>query len=133
MKTVYIMRGVHGSFKTFTAKKLAGKNGVVHSTEDYCFLIDGKLKFDDSVRARVNRQCFEDFHRSLRSGIEIVVFDNTNIIPYRYKRFVDAAKDFGYLPIIVTMPDPNTDIAASRTKYAVTSAYISQQINWWKN
>jgi adenylate kinase family enzyme len=41
------MRGIPGSGKSTTAKKLAGETGKIHSTDNY-FMVDGEYKFDPS-------------------------------------------------------------------------------------
>lgn len=41
------MRGLPGSGKSTTAKKLAGSEGVVYSTDDF-FMVKGKYQYDSS-------------------------------------------------------------------------------------
>ena len=39
------MRGIPGSGKSTTAKKIAGETGKIHSTDNY-FMVDGEYRFD---------------------------------------------------------------------------------------
>lgn len=133
MKRAIIIRGVPGSGKTSYARELlAGKNGVIHSADDYCWE-NNVYTYDETRRAEINQKCLEAFCKSLEQDIETVICDNTNIIPYRYALFVEAAKNHGYSIVFATMDHPDPEIAAMRTKRKVSPNDIQRMIYDWRN
>ena len=97
MKKVFIMRGIPGSGKTTAARALAGKEGIIHSTDEY-FEINGIYKFDTTRLQEYHDRNFEAFSMSLKENISIVICDNVNQKYIHYKRYIHPL-DFSHFVI----------------------------------
>lgn len=132
MNMAYIMRGVPGSGKSTVARKLAGETGVIHSTDDL-FMVDGAYCFErDKLREHHDRN-YKAFCRSIDTGVETVICDNTNTRLWHYERYVTYAEKEGYIVAIVTMPHPDPKVAAERNHHDVSEHDIRIMINSWEN
>jgi predicted ABC-type ATPase len=132
MKVVYIMRGVPGSGKSTRAMELAADGGIIHSTDSF-FYNDGKYRFDKERLQEFHDKNFEAFCESIKNNIPIIVVDNTNTKHAHYARYVEAAKQAGYLVEIISLPHPTAEVAASRTLHNVSTQTIQQMIDEWEN
>ena len=78
-KIVYLMRGLPGCGKSYTAKKLAGDTGVVCETDEYFYTQVGKdpKKYDykKELMAEARRWNFGRFREAVDSGKTPVVVD----------------------------------------------------------
>ncbi|MCA9363772.1 ATP-binding protein [Candidatus Kaiserbacteria bacterium] len=90
------MRGVPGSGKSTIARRLAGENGVIHSTDDY-FMVDGEYRFDPEKLREHHDANHKAFCESVIAGFEVVICDNTNTQPWHFKRYVESAEKAGYM------------------------------------
>ena len=131
MKIAYIMRGVPGSGKSEVAKQLAKEIGAIHSTDDF-FYVNGEYRFDPGRLQENHDRNFEAFCQSLHQGIPVVICDNTNMRHLHFQRYVDAAKQAGYLVAIVVIPRPKPEVAAQRTVHNVPVAVIQRMISRWE-
>ena len=140
-KKLIIMRGLPGSGKSTKARELAGKTGIIHSTDNY--LIDpitGNYKFDPSKIAQHHAENLKAAIESMKSGISPVVIDNTNIQRWHYQKYIDAAIDNDYDVEIVAI-DPTSyseaDIneLAERQKrtHNVPKEVIVDMLNKWED
>lgn len=88
MSSLFIMRGLPGSGKSFLAQKLCElNNGAICSTDNY-FMNDGKYLFDRTklgIYHRLNQKSAGDL---LEENISVFV-DNTNITWKEVKTYVD--------------------------------------------
>ena len=110
-KIAIINRGVPGSGKsTFvtTMREVSEANGLsvaVHSTDDK-HMKDGEYRWEMKLQGQYHRENFEEFKVSMLNDINIVICDNTNIRQRDFSKYLDTAKELGYLPIAVTFsPD----------------------------
>ena len=127
-KLAIIMRGVPGSGKSTLAKKLAGRFGVIHSTDNY-FNERGIYNFDPIKLKEYHAQNLRAFRKSLKGGIPIVICDNTNIKKKEYEPYVQAAIENGYEVKIVNMPHPDPEVAAKRNIHKVPAESIQKMID----
>lgn len=132
MRTVYIMRGVSGSGKSTRAREIAGRIGVIHSTDDF-FYVNGKYRFDPTRLSEYHDLNFRAFCGSLDKNVPVVVCDNTNARCWQYARYVEVAKRMGYLVRFVVLPHPMADEAARRTVHGVPVAVIQRMIDDWED
>lgn len=106
MKTVLINRAVPGSGKTTFAKNIfaavsaAGLSIAVHSTDEY-FMRDGRYVFDVSMLGEYHRRNLAAFKESLAKGVDLVVVDNTNLLPWETEPYTSAARAAGYRIILM--------------------------------
>lgn len=77
MKTVYIIRGLPGSGKTFLAKQVNSNPNHICSADDY-MMVNGVYSFDPNRLGYVHRECQKKFAQLLNNQIENVVVANTN-------------------------------------------------------
>ena len=133
MGQVYIMRGVPGSGKSTEARRLAGEDGVVHSTDDYRAQGDGSHVYDRSQNARNHDKNFAAFCASLAAGVPVVVCDNINYRREHFGRYVDAAYAAGYEVQEVAMPHPLPALAARLNSHGAPESYIQHIIDDWED
>ena len=127
-KIVFIMRGVPGSGKSTIAKEIAHPDGVIHSTDSY-FEENGEYTFDPSKLGENHEKNFQSFQKSLSGEKPIVVVDNTNIKRSHFEKYIDAAKEKGYLVHEVAVPTPNPKEAAERNLHGVSQDVIKRMID----
>jgi predicted kinase len=132
MKIAYIMRGVPGSGKSTLAKQLANSNGAIHSTDDF-FCVDGKYFFNPEYLQEYHKRNFDAFCLSLNNGVPVVILDNTNTRRWHFERYVEAAKQAGYLVAFVILPHPAPEVATQRTLHKVPAYAIKRMIEEWEN
>lgn len=131
MKVVYIMRGIPGSGKSTVAEQLAGKDGVIHSTDSY-FCKSGEYKYNPK-QLWIYHQCnLRAFTKSVEKGIPVVICDNTNPRHADYRLYAKVAKEHGYIVAIVTLPHPDLKVAAKRNKHDVPLEKLEKIVKSWE-
>lgn len=133
-KHFYIMRGCPGSGKSTKAKKLAGENGKVFSSDDF-FMVDGEYKFDASKLHQAHQWNQKRSLEAIEQGLPIVVVDNTNTTIKELKSYIPhilAAEEADYEVEIV---EPETDWAfdidklVELTTHGVPKEAIQRMLN----
>lgn len=100
------MRGIPGSGKSTTARKIAGDEGVICSADNY-FLDDlGNYNFRPNLLSRAHDSCYYQFMVAMGEGMDTIIIDNTNTRHKEYSRYVNAAKERGYNVKIVYPDSP---------------------------
>lgn len=126
-----INRGVPGSGKsTFikTLQALAEAQGLsmaVHSTDDK-FMVDGEYKWDMKLVGRYHGENLDEFTESLKSGIDIVVCDNTNIRQRDFSKYLNASREEGYHVVAVTFHPDDIEKHVQRNTHNVPEDTIVQ-------
>lgn len=97
-KTVYFMRGLPSCGKSTTAKKLAGKNGVVIETDSFFQAGDGPEHYQyESERIDEARSwAKERLRKALEENRSPIVVDRGNGLNRESREFVEMAIDHGY-------------------------------------
>jgi predicted kinase len=105
-KTLYILRGVPGSGKSYKAKELAGSTGVIFSTDEFWgsdseeYLNNFKQATEDgNLEQKQSEYHGKNYERAvvaLKQGVSPIVIDNTNVEKIHFQHYVDAAKAHGY-------------------------------------
>jgi len=105
-KTVIINRGVPASGKSSFAKEIVstfkskGLRATTHSTDDF-FMVDGEYRFDESKLREYHLKNQDAFFEALKSGVDLVICDNTNIEPWEAKVYYNMAREFHYKVILM--------------------------------
>jgi gluconate kinase len=108
MKTMYIMRGVPGSGKSYMAKQIAKEQcGTIFSTDDF-FMKGGEYLFDPAKLGYfhdLNRLAVE---RATASNLETIVVDNTMTTLKEARQYCRIAMTNNYKVVFV---EPKTEWA----------------------
>jgi len=133
MNLAIIMRGVVGSGKSTLANKIKGEawehdaKVAIHST-DYLHYIHGEYVFQQEKLKEFHEDNFNAFKESLSTS-DIVICDNTNIMPFEYGRYIEAAHYEGYnVTSVVFVPD-ELDVHLGRNKHGVPEKIVKKMID----
>ena len=141
MKLAIIMHGISGSGKTTTTKKFIEKYSkeygdsltyAVHSTDDY-FMNDGKHIFNPDKLSEYHEMNHKEFCNSLNRSINLVIVDNTNILPEHWQPYSDSANNSGYSIRHFWTPIIEAEVAFERNVHNVPMHAIERQIENYKN
>jgi ABC-type oligopeptide transport system ATPase subunit len=100
-KTVIMMRAVSGSGKTtisrciISALTQAGLTIGIHSTDEF-FMVGNRYVFEIEKLAEYHRKNLENFTADLQKGIDAVICDNMNLLPWQSESYTNAAREHGY-------------------------------------
>lgn len=86
-----IIRGLPGSGKTTTARKLGIKH---HYEADMYFEKDGKYMFNPADIGAAHSWCQQQVRTALKKGEDVVV-SNTFCMQWEIQPYIDMAKEFG--------------------------------------
>jgi predicted kinase len=125
VKTVYIMRGIQGSGKSFLAKEL-GKGGQIFSTDDF-FMQNGKYQWSGSLLGKAHQWNKDRTEKAMIEGISPIVLDNTNLKFSDFSPYLLLAKKYGY-EIKYAEPNWSPDLKTPEGKWN-TDFIIQQQKN----
>lgn len=132
-KFAFVMRGVPGSGKSSTALYLAGETGIIHAVDEYHTNDLGVFFWDESQEDVFYEKNFNAFKNSCRIGYPVVVCDCINVERKEYQKYIDIAKEFGYITSTVVLDKPNPNVAASRNKHFVTNDQIKDMYSRWED
>lgn len=96
-KIVYILRGVSGAGKSTLAAELAPPSHIC-CADDY-HMEDGVYKWKAENLYETHYECFKKYFELLELGYGPVVVANTNTTEREFKKYLDAANEFGYTVI----------------------------------
>jgi predicted kinase len=105
-RVMILMRGVSGSGKSTTARKIAqDRGGVVLSTDDY-FERNGRYEFDPKMLPEYHALNQRRAEESMVAGVSPIIIDNTNTQAWEMKPYVEAAMRHGYEVEVVEPGSP---------------------------
>lgn len=144
MKLV-IVRGIPGSGKTFTAKQIAGTEGLIFSTDNF-FIKDGKYEFKPNLIGKAHEWNYDCAEQAMKEKRPLVIIDNTNTTAWEMKKYVLAGRKYGYE---VTIQEPTSswwqefqesrkdpkwaDFFAKKNTHGVPKDTIVKMINRWED
>jgi predicted kinase len=131
-KFAFIMRGVPGSGKSSTALYLAGDSGIIHAVDKYHTDPTGKFVWDEQRADEFYGKNFLEFSESCRRGNAVVVCDCINVEHKEFQKYIDIARQFGYITSTVVMDQPDPEVASTRNKHFVTIEQIKDMYNRWE-
>ncbi len=110
-KIAYLMRGLPSSGKSFTARRLAGTDGVVLETDQYFYTEVGddptKFEFRRELMDTAREWVFRRFCDAVAAGASPIVVDRGNALCELSARFARYAVEHGY---DVQLREPDSDI-----------------------
>ena len=128
----FIVRGLPGSGKTTVAHKIAGTEGVVHSTDIYIDKTKGEDNFTSKKMTEIHEKNYAAFSKSIDAGVGVVVVDHTNVCEWEVEKYSHYAIDNNYIVSIVTLPHISPEEAASRTSHSLTQKKIKGIMGIWE-
>lgn len=99
---MYIMRGIPGSGKSFTAKQLAPESNIF-STDDY-WITDNAYKFQLTKLKEAHEWNKQRAQAACLRGVTPIVIDNTNVSEKERTPYIEIAELNGYTWEVV-LPD----------------------------
>lgn len=97
-----------------TAVTAAGLSCSCHSTDDY-FMQEGRYCFDHRQLSDYHQRNQEAFTADLANQVDVVICDNTNLVPWQAEPYVNAARQYGYRILLLDLqPRPLPDLIASQ-------------------
>jgi len=133
MSSLFIMRGLPGSGKSFLAQKLRELNEQftnICSTDNY-FMVDGKYLFDRTKLGHYHKLNQENTSFHLKDNISVIV-DNTNITWKEIKTYVDIGVEHKSSIYIVEAATPwakNPEECFKRNSHGVPLEAITRTYN----
>jgi tRNA uridine 5-carbamoylmethylation protein Kti12 len=109
-KTVIINRAVPGSGKTTITNCIINElkqNNVevaLHSTDEY-FMVGNRYVFEIEKLGKYHQKNLEEFQKSLKNNVDVVICDNTNLLPWQSEPYTNLARKHGYKIVFITL-DP---------------------------
>ena len=96
MKTLYVMRGLPWSGKSYRAKQLAEDEGLIFSTDDYWYEVNkpdkpDEYSFNPRMLGAAHKWNQLRAHRAIDMGETPIVIDNTNTVASEPKPYVEYA------------------------------------------
>lgn len=107
-KTVIINRAVPGSGKTSITRCIvnslseAGYSCGIHSTDEF-FMEKGRYRFDIRKLNGFHQQNLKNFQDDVARGVDVVICDNTNLLPWQAAPYTEIARQAGYQIIFINM------------------------------
>ena len=108
-KTVIINRAVPGSGKTTISRcitqalQTAGLQVVNHSTDEF-FMRNGRYCFEISKLHEYHQYNLKNFIADLQRGTDVVICDNTNLVPWQTAPYTNNARKYGYQILFLNLP-----------------------------
>jgi predicted kinase len=93
MKELYLLRGLPGAGKSTLAKSIGGH----HIEADMYFMIDGKYMFDATKIKDAHSWCSTSVFGLMSNDKTKIVVSNTFTQEWEMTKYMDLAKDFGYM------------------------------------
>ena len=117
-KICIILRGLPGVGKTYFAERLrelasnraieSNQSIVILSSDDY-FIVNGVYKFDLDKLDEAHQWNFNRFKTAVNDGAKFIIVDNTNIVSFHYRHYLDYAQRHNYFTAITIIPHNDKD------------------------
>jgi predicted kinase len=136
-KTCYILRGLSGTGKSTFAKTIVN-GGRIFSTDDL-FMVDGEYQFDPSKLGEYHAENLRMATAFMEQTFHYpdpptIVIDNTNTQHWEYAGYVEAAEEYGYEVVIISIAWKEEDIPlyAERNSHGVPEEAIRRMAERWE-
>ena len=134
---MFVMRGLPGSgkstlvnaIKSVYAKDAAG-DFTICSADDF-FMINGTYHFDTSRLSDAHEDCQRRMKEAVISRVRTIVIDNTNIMYWEMKPYINTANPEGYIVILAEPKTPwrvNPEILAQKNTHGVPKEVLHKKV-----
>jgi len=132
-KIALILRGTPGSGKSSFIHMLDKMmdDVVIHAVDDLHTDSEGNFVWNEPKEKAFYMLNLANFIKSCSENFPIVVCDCINIKFEDFSPYLDAAKEFGYKPYIVTPELPQPLVGATRNKHSVSEKQIQLMLEEW--
>ena len=141
--TVFIMRGLQGSGKSYFARrcaentqKVTGANSWVICSADEYFERNGReYGFSPSELADAHMFCRKSFINALNTDTQFIIVDNTNSKTWEYLIYERIAKICGYLTHVIEIACKDEETVAKfieRCRHKVDREAVHRLWNQWE-
>ena len=117
-KICIVLRGLPGVGKTYFAERLGelisnraidpDQLATILSSDDY-FIQNGVYKFDLDKLDEAHQWNFNRFKTAVNEGNKFIIVDNTNIVSFHYRHYLDYAQRHNYFTAITIIPHNDKD------------------------
>ena len=131
------MRGLPGSGKSTLVKAIKsvyGKDAMgdfaVCSADDF-FMLNGSYQFDVSRLSDAHEDCQNRMKEAVISRIRTIVIDNTNVMYWEMKTYIQTANREGYIVILAEPKTPwrlNAAILAEKNSHGVPREALQKKV-----
>ena len=135
---MFIMRGLPGSGKSTLVnqiKSIYGKDAMgdftVCSADDF-FTINGNYQFDSSRLSDAHEDCQNRMKGAVTSRVRTIVIDNTNVMYWEMKTYIQTANREGYHVILVEPKTPwrlDATVLAQKNSHRVPKEALQKKVN----
>lgn len=135
IKTAIILRGVPGSGKSSFVDILTRQSSdvVVHAVDDLHRNDEGGFLWSEKNAKRIYTLNFANFVLSCSKNEPLIVFDAINIQVKDFQKYVDIAKDYGYLVYVVTAEPPLPSQSSERNRHHTSSVQAKDMYKSWEH
>jgi len=112
-------------------------NGAIFST-DSLFMVDGEYQFDPTRLGKYHaenlRRATNFMKKRKRSSDAVCVIDNTNTQAWEFEKYVEVAKENGFIVQVITVNWNTQDIPlyAKRNSHGVPIEAIQRMADRWE-
>jgi len=132
IKTCIIMRGNSGSGKTTIVDKLSKLMDLkIYSTDSY-FYKDGNYMFEKDKLCEYHNLNFDNFKKGIKNNQLSICVDNTNINFSEYVRYLEYARNYGYVTIFLQFKYIPVEILVSRSQHKIPIQVIRSKLMNYK-
>ncbi|XP_064598040.1 2',3'-cyclic-nucleotide 3'-phosphodiesterase-like [Liolophura sinensis] len=136
-KVMFIMRGLAGAGKSTIVEILQKKykNSEVCSADNF-FSRNGSYEFDKNLLGEAHLNCHSLARVACENKKPVVVIDNTNVMRWEMKAYLELAVKHNYVVIMVTPKTSwrwNPEELARRNKHGVTVEILQKKVTMFQD
>lgn len=136
-KVMFIMRGLAGSGKSTIVEVLKKKykTSQVCSADNF-FSRNGSYEFDVNLLGEAHLYCQNLARAACENMTSVIVIDNTNVMRWEMKAYLELAVMHNYVVVMVTPKTPwrfNPEELSARNKHGVTVDILWKKVKMFQD
>jgi predicted kinase len=130
-RTLYLIRGISGSGKSSTARKLTRHNVAA---DDFPGIYNRDGSYNMELQSDSHRWCEAQTERWMQQGKRSIAVHNTFTRPQYVQSYLDLARKYGYaVQILHAEGVVLADGSRARNVHNVSATVLEKQKNSWEN